>query len=62
MYLWLAVVLQPADDAGGEGVEAGDTDGGVEGLEQLVSYALELRREVESKGVGGVCVCKEVEE
>ena len=42
-YLWLAVLLQPGDDAGGEGVEGGHTDGRVEGLEQLVRDALELQ-------------------
>ncbi len=42
-YLRLAVFLQPGDNAGGEGVETGHTDGGVEGLEELISYALKLQ-------------------
>lgn len=35
-HLRLAVFLQPGYDAGREGIETIHTDGGVEGLEQLV--------------------------
>ena len=41
-YPWLAVLLQPGDDAGGEDLEAAHADGRVERLKQLVRHALEL--------------------
>ena len=41
IYLWFAILLQPGDNTRGESIKAGHTDGGVKGLKQLVSYALE---------------------
>ena len=56
-YLGLAVLLQPVYDAGREGVKVGDRDGGVERVEQLVSYALELTtlQLTNNMRVGGEC-------
>ena len=42
--LRFAVLLQPANDTGGQGVETSYTNGRVEGLEQLVSHSLKLHK------------------